>query len=338
MYAPNAILEVTRPRSISNLLRGYSILIDGRKLDKLKAGETKRYSVPAGRHQINIALDLFKGKPLTLDLHPGETLVLECGDKGPQTLGAAFSIRSLGDSFRSMLSPSDYLSIRILARHPGDTAADAEGRPGPAPTGAPQTGAQWQSAGDSGPMIFLSYRRDDTEQITGRIRDRLTLRFGERSIFRDVDSIPVGTRFRDKIEETIRAARILVAVIGPQWVEAVDRHGHRRLDQPEDPVRFELETALALGLPVVPVLVKEARMPQADELPDSLAALPGINAVSIPAEPYFSEGMKRLSGAVESFTSPVEASSPTAPKRFCTDCGSPINPNQAFCIRCGRRV
>lgn len=338
MNAPNAILEITRPRSVSNLLRGYSILIDGRKVDKLKAGETKRYALPSGSHQVNVALDLFKSKPLTLDLRPGETLVLECGDKGPKTLEESFSMRKLGDSLGSMLSPSEYLYIRVLDRQPGAPGPGAGGRPPPGPASTPQSQAQGGMGADSGPMIFLSYRRDDSEQITGRIRDRLTARFGERSIFRDVDSIPVGTRFRDKIEETIKAARILVAIIGPQWVEAVDRHGRRRLDHPEDPVRFELETALALGLPLVPVLVKDARMPQEDELPGSLAPLPGINAVIIPAEPYFSEGVSRLARAVEAFTAPVEASSPGAPKRFCTGCGSPINPNQAFCTRCGRRV
>jgi TIR domain len=339
MSEPSAILEVTRVRSVANLLRGYAVLIDGRKVDKIKAGETKRYGVPSGRHTIGVALDLYKTKPLTLDLAPGETLLLECGDKAPKTLGETFTLRGLGDALGSALSPSDYLYIRVFGRgpaaHSSPETADARLQ---APPDLEQPRLDGARGEDPGPMIFLSYRRDDTEQITGRIRDRLTARFGERSIFRDVDSIPVGMRFRDKIEETLRAAKVLVAVIGPQWAEAVDRQGRRRMDQPEDPVRFELETALALGLPLLPILVKEARMPQADELPASLTGLPGINAVIIPAEPYFSEGMVRLNAAIESLTAPVRGIPSEAPKRFCTGCGNPLNPNQAFCTKCGRRV
>lgn len=335
MSTQSAVIEISRPRSVANLLRSYRVLIDGRKVDKLAAGETKRYAVAAGDHQVSITLDLYKSKPLPIDVQAGETLMLECGDKGPTNIADAFSMRNLSDSLSTLLSPADYLYVRIVGRKTtgGEGRSSEPRQPLPEPT--PQPGA---SKAHSGPMIFLSYRRDDTEHITQRIRDHLTLHFGETSIFIDVHSIPAGSQFRVKIEETIKAAKILVAIIGPQWVDAVDRQGRRRLDKPEDPVRFELETALGLGLPLVPVLVKQARMPQEDELPASLSALPGINAVIIPPEPYFAEGVKRLSASIESLTAPVEASSPTAPKRFCTGCGSPINPNQAFCTKCGRRV
>ncbi len=338
MNAPNAILQITRPRSVSNVLRGYGIVIDGHKVDKVKAGETKRYAVPSGSHQLNITLDLFKSKPLVLDLRPGETLALECGDKGPRTLDETFSMRKWGDALGSMLSLSEYLYIRIIDQQSGVPPPATERNPSSAPASTPHSQDQRGTVVDSGPMIFLSYRRDDSEQITGRLRDRLTSRFGERSIFRDVDSIPVGSRFHDKIEESIKAARVLVAIIGPQWVDAADRKGRRRLDQPDDPVRFELEMALGLRLPVVPVLVKQAMMPAQDALPPSLSALPGINAVIIPAEPYFSEGMARLNSAVESFTAPAHHQAPEAFKRFCTGCGNSINPNQAFCTQCGRKV
>lgn len=338
MSEPSAFLEITRPRSVTNWLRGYSLLIDGRKVDKLKAGETKRYALQSGGHQVRIAIDLFKSKPLTLDLRSGETLMLECGDKGPKTLDESLSMSAIGGALANLLSPSDYLYVRLVERDPTTATGGAVHAPQPLPEGVAQSRAETAWRPESGPMIFLSYRRDDSEQITGRIRDRLTTRFGERSIFRDVDSIPVGTRFHDKIEETIKAAKILLVVIGPQWVEAVDRHGRRRLDQPEDPVRFELETALGIGLPVVPVLVKGAKMPQEDELPASLTSLPGINAVIIPPEPYFSEGVSRLGAAIAALTAPAQSNLSEASKRFCTGCGRPVNPNQAFCTRCGRRV
>jgi hypothetical protein len=338
MSQPLAFVEMTRAGSLSNRLRAFAVMIDGRKVDKLKVGETKRFALPSGAHEIRVGLDFYKSNPLGVDLRPGETLVLECGDKGPKTIEETFSIRALGDSLSAIASPASFMYIRIVDRgaagnpyNQGDHRDDTASARGPS-CGEPGV------ARDSGPMIFLSYRRDDSEQITGRIRDRLSARFGERSIFRDVDSIPVGSRFRDKIEETLKAAKIMIVIIGPQWVEALDRQGRRRLDQADDPVRFELETALGLKLPIVPVLVKQATMPAQEELPPSLSVLPGINAVIMPAEPYFSDGMARLKAAVESLTAPVHPQAPEAPKRFCAGCGRPINPNQAFCTQCGRRV
>jgi len=333
-----AIVEITRVRTLSNALRAFALVIDGHKIDSLKVGHTKRFALPHGAHEIRVGLDFYKSKPLTLDLHSGETLMLECGDRGPKTLEETLSMRGLGTSLSSIVSPSDFLYVRIVKRSGDRNSHNHQDRPKDA---SPADG--WSEGKpvpdvDSGPKIFLSYRRDDSEQITGRIRDRLTSRFGDGSIFRDVDSIPIGSRFREKIEETIKAAKIFVVIIGPEWVGAVDRQGQRRLEQPDDPVRFELETALGLGLPVVPVLVKHATMPAQDQLPPSLSSLPGINAVILPAEPYFNEGMARLNTAVESLTTPVHPQAPEAPKRFCTGCGNSINPNQAFCIQCGRRI
>ena len=338
MSQPPAIVEITRARAFSNSLRAFAVVVDGHKVDKLKVGETKRFALPSGAHEIRVGLDFYKSKALQLDLRAGETLVLECGDKGPKTLEDTFSMRALSSSLSSMTSPSSVLYVRVVDRS-GSGPADNHGdRPANTSSRVDRSRKQPNRDADPGPTIFLSYRRDDSEHITGRIRDRVTSRFGERSIFRDVDSIPVGSRFRDKIEETIKAAKIVLAIIGPQWVDAVDGEGRQRLSQPDDPVRFELETALGLRLPLVPVLVKGAKMPRQDELPPSLSALPGINAVIIPAEPYFAEGMTRLNAAVESLTAPVHPQAPDAPKRFCTGCGNPINPNQAFCTRCGRRV
>lgn len=332
--APLATVALTRPRAAVNVLRSYSVLIDGRKIDSLEAGATRRYALPAGSHEIGVSMDFYKSPPLTLALRAGETVCLECGEKAPLLGPGGLSLRGLGNAFGSMLSPNDYFYLRVI----GPEATEAPAVPAaPAPAAASRIASAPRVQAGIEPMIFLSYRRDDTEHITGRIRDRLGMHFGDHAVFRDVDSIPAGMDFVRKVEDTIRAARVLVAIIGPQWADATDRQGRRRLDQADDPVRFELETALGLELPLVPVLVRQARMPAREELPASLAALSSINAVIIPPEPYFAEGVKRLAGAIEALITPAAAVVPAAP-RFCVACGHRLAPGQAFCTRCGQRA
>ena len=333
MNAPLATVEITRVRSALNMLRAFSVSIDGNKVDALDAGATRRYALPPGAHEIVVAMDFYKSPPCALALGAGDTVRLECGEKAPLVGQGGFSLRGLGDALGAALSPNDYFYLRVVGTEPGGAGA------GEAATEnrlAARPGVEVRAE----PMIFLSYRREDSEHITGRIRDRLGTHFGEHAIFRDVDSIPAGMDFVRKVEDTIKAARILVAIIGPLWADATDRQGRRRLEQNDDPVRFELETALAMELPVVPVLVNNSRMPEREALPASLAALPTINAVIIPPEPYFAEGVKRLASSIEALIAPAQAAPPPASSRrqFCIACGNRLAPDQTFCTRCGQRV
>src|SRR5262245_8714554 len=116
------------------------------------------------------------------------------------------------------------------------------------------------------PKIVVSYRRADSAGIAGRIFDRLTQRYGDESVFMDVDNIPVGIDFRRHIQDVLQACDIFLAVVGTRWTG----EGGARIKEDADPVRVEVETALQRGLPIVPVLVDGARMPEAMDLPDSL--------------------------------------------------------------------
>ena len=129
--------------------------------------------------------------------------------------------------------------------------------------------------------IFLSYRRQDSQSATGRLADRLEAHFGAARVFRDQDSIAVGEDFADAIRRAIEASTVLLVVIGPRWVTATDAAGRRRLDEPHDYVRLEIELALAAGVAVVPVLVEEATMPQAADLPPTLADFARCQAVEL---------------------------------------------------------
>ena len=121
-------------------------------------------------------------------------------------------------------------------------------------------------------QVFLSYRRDDSGDLIGRIRDRLAAALGAPAIFTDIDSIPPGADFRQKITSAIAGCDVVLVVIGPRWLTSVDASGRPRLAHDDDFVRIEVETALSRSVPVVPLLVLGAEMPRPDEVPESLAS------------------------------------------------------------------
>ncbi len=119
--------------------------------------------------------------------------------------------------------------------------------------------------------IFLSYRRDDTRSATGRLGDGLQSAFGPDQVFRDLDAIRPGEDFETALARAIGGARVMLAMVGPRWTNLSDAGGRPRLHDPQDVVRREIEAALQAGLPVIPILVEGARMPEASSLPPSMA-------------------------------------------------------------------
>jgi hypothetical protein len=120
--------------------------------------------------------------------------------------------------------------------------------------------------------IFISYRREETAYPAGWLYDRLAGHFGGQ-VFKDVDSIELGDDFVEVITRAVGSCDVLLALIGDEWLMITDGFGRRRLDDPDDFVRLEIEAALSRNVLVIPVLVEGARMPRVDELPDSMAAL-----------------------------------------------------------------
>jgi TIR domain/Protein of unknown function (DUF1349) len=135
--------------------------------------------------------------------------------------------------------------------------------------------------GSSPGRIFISYRRQETAWPAGRLYDVLVEHFPAEQVFKDVDNIEPGDDFVDRITAAVASCDVLLALIGPHWMTITNKKGQRRLDDPEDYVRIEIETALTRNIRVIPILVDEARMPGADELPPTLAALVRRNAVEI---------------------------------------------------------
>ena len=122
------------------------------------------------------------------------------------------------------------------------------------------------AAGSTG-RIFISYRREETAYPAGWLFDRLAERFSPKQVFKDVDSIELGDDFVQMITRAVGSCDVLLALIGDQWLTITDVHGRRRLDDPDDFVRLEIEAALTRNVRIIPILVDGANMPRADELP-----------------------------------------------------------------------
>ena len=129
--------------------------------------------------------------------------------------------------------------------------------------------------------IFISYRRDDSAGYAGRLYDRLAAHFGVDRVFMDVEGIEPGTDFVDAIERAIASCRVLIVLIGDEWLSAADAGGRRRLDDPNDFIRLETSAALARDIRVVPVLLDGALMPHESDLPDNLKPLVRRQAVEL---------------------------------------------------------
>ena len=142
-------------------------------------------------------------------------------------------------------------------------------------------------------MIAISYRREDSLPIAGRLYDRLQAKFGKGNVFMDFDSISPGTDFRREIRQTIERAKIIVVVIGPHWLGASRGHS-RRIDNPADFVRLEVEYALQRDIPIIPLLVNDTPMPEAETLPAEIKDLAFRNALPLASGIDFHNHVDRL--------------------------------------------
>lgn len=141
--------------------------------------------------------------------------------------------------------------------------------------------------------IFISYRRNDSADASGRIYDKLVSEFYKDEIYKDVDSIPVGADFKLEVTEAVRQSDVVLVIIGQQWLTA-SVGSPRRLDDPDDMVRHEIETALAHDVPLIPVFVQHAAMPRARDLPSTMASFTYRNGVQVRPDPDFHRDMERL--------------------------------------------
>ena len=148
--------------------------------------------------------------------------------------------------------------------------------------------------------IAISYRRSDSQDITGRIFDRLVMHYGKSTVFRDIDSIRPGIDFRTQIADALKATDVLLVVVGPHWLGRGEGAASR-MDNEADPVRIEVETALKRDIPIIPVLVHDVKMPEVGELPGSLRDFAFRHAVSVDGGRDFDHHIEGLIRSLDQF-------------------------------------
>ncbi len=158
--------------------------------------------------------------------------------------------------------------------------------------------------------VFLSYRREETRHLAGRLADRLTEQLGPGQVFMDVDTIEPGADFATTIAREVASCRILIALIGPTWATITGRRRRSRLEDPDDLVVLEIRAALDREIPVIPVLVDGARMPGRGELPQTLQGLARRNAVRLDHDTFRSDVAVVLSAVDRILSTPA----PTTPE------------------------
>lgn len=159
-------------------------------------------------------------------------------------------------------------------------------------------------------QIFISYRRHDSAYLAATLSDKLQEHFGTNSVFFDVDNIPLGVDFREYIGNAVGQCDVLLVIMGDQWMGPADSQGKRRIDDPSDYVRIEIESALKRNIPVIPVLVDDATMPSPADLPPSLGSISFRNAAEIRAGRDFRQHIEQLIRGLEQIigTGPAKVS------------------------------
>jgi len=242
----------------------YQILLDEEQLGSLNVNEHRSYRIPAGEHSIQVEYTLlFTSEIIRFKIQPGETLQFECG--GQPGIPQPFIRKVTPGELKSGSSHVLPQAARLVA----------------------------------GDHIFISYRRSDSADISGRIYDRLVGKFGRQAVFKDVDSIPLGVNFKKYLDTKVSECRVFLAIIGKGWLKASDTEGKLRLKDPADFVRVEIESALKRKIRVIPLLVGGASMPLEKELPPSLAELAYSNGLPIRPDPDFHRDMDRLISFLE---------------------------------------
>ncbi|MEM8635233.1 MAG: toll/interleukin-1 receptor domain-containing protein [Pseudomonadota bacterium] len=156
-----------------------------------------------------------------------------------------------------------------------------------------------QITNDISPDIFISYRRDDTADVCGRLYDRLAQEFGRERVFKDVDPMRPGFDFRMAIEKSLADCRVALVLIGPDWRGTSDTEQTERLNNPNDYVRLEVRLLLGKGIPVIPIFVGSSQSTDLHDLPEDISSLAHRQGIPLRPDPDFKNDVARIQTAIE---------------------------------------
>ena len=128
--------------------------------------------------------------------------------------------------------------------------------------------------------IFISYRREDSAATALSICQYLEHEFGRKNVFIDVD-MRAGAKFPVVLEQRLAECKVMLVLIGPNWLDAQDEQGKRRLENPDDWVRLEISQALKRDVTVIPVCVNRAELPRKANLPEEIRGLLDHQAATV---------------------------------------------------------
>ena len=138
--------------------------------------------------------------------------------------------------------------------------------------------------------FFISYRRDESAWPARMLRDELVRRFGSTSVFMDTASLRAGQEWPRRIDDALRGCSVLLVLISRSWLARDGADGARRIDDPRDWVRREIEAVLIRpDAIVVPVLLDGATMPAEEDLPASLRPLADHQGAALSADDLASD-------------------------------------------------
>lgn len=194
-------------------------------------------------------------------------------------------------------------------RPPAGWSPPASWHPDPAWGPAPVGWSLWvdeepiaKPSEDSKPAnqrVFISYRRSDCQPQANGLHDGLKHRLHAASIFMDIDSIPPGADFEEHIRSEIEICDLVLVLIGDNWLDAQPGSDLRRIDEENDFVRLEVESALASPrVRVIPVLVEGVQMPRSAEFPESIRRLARLNAFEL-SDKRWSSDLEKLAKLIE---------------------------------------
>jgi hypothetical protein len=276
MDSGQGIIHIKRTKTLINGSSASIIIeLDDKWFASLKNGEEGSYEVTEGNHKIKVK-GPFQFSPVKeFYINTGEIVEMECG----------FDLSAL---YTNTPGAGIFLYIgKHKKLHPTSSNLIPP-----------------KSKQISKDIIFISYRRSDSIDISGRIYDRLVEKYRKDMVFKDVDSIPLGVNFKEYLDGQVSECKILLAIIGNGWLDAKGATGNIRLQDPADFVRIEIESALKRNIPVIPLLVGGAVMPPAEQLPLSLSELAYRNGIQIRPDPDFHRDMDRLISSLEKYISP----------------------------------
>lgn len=122
-------------------------------------------------------------------------------------------------------------------------------------------------------QIFISYRTEDEPFAAALFDHELSRELGPEAVFFASRSIDLGADWEKAMFAAVSGSKAVLVIIGARWLTATDKKGNRRLDDPKDYVRREVELGIHLDKQVIPVHLERRHRLDRTMLPSAMEEL-----------------------------------------------------------------